>query len=86
MQGLGASAISQKYGIRSLTEAQDYVTHPILGPRLREITKIVNAIEGRSVHDIFGYPDDLKFRSCMELFAQATPDNAEFEFALQKYL
>lgn len=85
MQGLGSSAMSQKYGISSLEEAEAYVTHPILGSRLREITEIVNSIEGRSVHEIFGYPDHMKFRSCMELFAKATFDNAEFECALRKY-
>lgn len=85
LQGLGRSAMSQEYGIASLEEARAYVTHPTLGPRLREITSIVNAIEGRTIHEIFGYPDDMKFRSSMTLFARATQENAEFVQALQKY-
>jgi len=59
--------------------------HSILGPRLRECTGLVNLIEGRSIEQIFGYPDDLKFRSCMTLFAHATPENQVFMDALQKY-
>src|SRR5215472_7529064 len=55
------------------------------GPRLRECTRLVNLVEGRSIGEIFGYPDDLKFRSSMTLFAQATPDNEVFVAALEKY-
>jgi len=83
--GLGHSPTAQHYAIRSRTEAEAYLLHPILGPRLRECTRLVNAIEGRSISGIFGYPDDLKFRSSMTLFAHTTSDNAEFLEALRKY-
>lgn len=83
--GLGASAMAQRFAIASLDEARAYLSHPVLGARLRECTRWVNAIEGRPIEQIFGYPDDLKFRSSMTLFAQATDDNAEFMGALSKY-
>jgi uncharacterized protein (DUF1810 family) len=85
LHGLGSSAISKTYAISSLKEAAAFAAHPILGPRLREVTRIVNAIEGRSIHEIFGYPDDLKFHSSMTLFARATTDISEFQAALVKY-
>jgi uncharacterized protein (DUF1810 family) len=75
IKGLGSSPMAQKYAISSRAEAEAYLGHPILGPRLRECTGLVTAIEGRSIDDILGYPDDLKFRSSMTLFAHATSDN-----------
>ena len=84
MRGLGHSPMAHKYGIASRTEAVDYLKHPVLGPRLRECTNLVNQIEDRSIDEIFGYPDNLKFRSCMTLFASATPDNAAFLLAARK--
>lgn len=83
--GLGLSPTSQHYAIRSLHEAQAYLEHPILGPRLREICRILLGIEGRTAHEIFGSPDDMKLRSSMTLFAHATPDNAVFADVLSKY-
>ncbi|MHB8885411.1 MAG: DUF1810 domain-containing protein [Methylovirgula sp.] len=83
--GLGRSEMSHRFAISSRAEALAYLAHPILGPRLRECTSFVNDIEGRTATQIFGSPDDLKFRSSMTLFASATPDNAVFEEALQKY-
>ena len=85
MRGLGSSAMSEKYAISSLDEAGAYIAHPILGPRLTKITKIVNAIEGRTIEQIFGYPDNLKFHSSMTLFARAASDHPEFQAALDKY-
>lgn len=85
IDGLGASAMAQRYAIGSLEEARAYLAHPVLGPRLRECTALVNAVEGRSIDRIFGYPDTLKFRSCMTLFAHATEDNAVFRTALDRY-
>ena len=82
--GLGFSAMAQKYAIASLDEAQAYLRHPILGPRLEDCTRLVVAVDGRSVHDIFGSPDNMKFRSSMTLFAQAAPDGV-FTEALKKY-
>jgi len=85
IRGLGQSEISQRLSIGSLYEAEAYFEHPILGPRLRECTQLVNAIQGRSVEDIFGYPDHLKFRSSITLFAQAAPGEKVFNEALDKY-
>lgn len=84
-EGLGHSPTARMYAISSREEAEAYLKHPILGPRLRECTRLVTLVEGRSIHQIFGYPDDLKFRSCMTLFAHATSDNQAFRDALQKY-
>lgn len=83
MRGLGHSVMAWKYGIASQAEAEAYLRHPILGPRLRECTELVNQIEGRPIDEIFGYPDNLKFRSCMTLFARAAADNAVFTQALR---
>jgi uncharacterized protein (DUF1810 family) len=85
IKGLGYSAISVKYSISSLDEARAYLDDAVLGPRLLECTRLVNQIAGRSVEDIFGYPDDLKFHSSVTLFAQAAPENQIFRDALQKY-
>jgi uncharacterized protein (DUF1810 family) len=85
LRGLGHSAMAHHYGIASRAEAEAYLAHPVLGPRLRKCTRLVNAIEGRSIDQIFGYPDNLKFRSSMTLFAQAATGNQEFTGALQKY-
>jgi uncharacterized protein (DUF1810 family) len=85
MKGLGVSSTSDWFGISSLSEAQAYLRHPVLGARLRECTELVNRVEGRSLREIFGSPDDLKFRSCMTLFAHATEENRIFLDALRKY-
>jgi uncharacterized protein (DUF1810 family) len=85
LRGLGNSAMAQRYGIGSLAEAEAYLAHPELGPRLLECTGLVNAVQGRSAHDIFGTPDDLKFRSSMTLFASAQPGTEAFSAALGKY-
>ena len=83
--GLGSSPTAERYAISSRQEAEAYLQHAVLGPRLRECTQLVNAIEGRSIHQIFGYPDNLKFHSSMTLFAYATADNLIFKDALRKY-
>ena len=69
----------------SRQEAKAYLEHPILGPRIRECTRLVNLVEGRSISEIFDQPDDLKFRSSMTLFAAVAPDDQFFKDALQKY-
>ena len=69
LEGLGNSATARAYAIRSLDEARAYLAHPLLGARLRECTQLVNALTGRTLEEVFGYPDDLKFRSAMTLFA-----------------
>ncbi len=83
--GLGQSDMARRYAIESLAEAAAYLEHPVLGSRLRECTELVTAIEGSSIDEILGYPDDLKFRSSMTLFAHAGPDNRVFQHALAKY-
>jgi uncharacterized protein (DUF1810 family) len=85
IQGLGSSSTSRHYAITSLREARDYLEHPILGPRLRECSEAVLAVEGRSVSEIFGYPDDLKLKSSMTLFASAAQPGSVFERVLEKY-
>jgi uncharacterized protein (DUF1810 family) len=85
MKGLGHSGMADYYGIASRQEAEAYLAHPVLGPRLRECTRLVNLVEGRAIDQILGYPDDLKFRSSMSLFAAAASDNQDFSDALQKY-
>jgi uncharacterized protein (DUF1810 family) len=85
IQGLGYSPLARKFAIASLEEAKAYLDHPILGARLRECCRLVNQVEGRSIEEIFGYPDDLKFRSSMTLFAHATSDDQIFRDALKKY-
>ncbi len=83
--GLGRSAMAQTYAIQSLAEARSYLVHPLLGARLRECTQAVLNVEGNSAHAIFGSPDDMKFRSCLTLFARAAPDEPLFRAALEKY-
>lgn len=85
IKGLGSSPTAIQFAISSLQEAEAYLRHPILGPRLRECSRLVTLVEGRSINQIFGYPDDLKFRSSMTLFARTTGENQIFKDALQKY-
>jgi uncharacterized protein (DUF1810 family) len=85
IEGLGFSARAQRYAIASRDEAAAYLGHPSLGPRLRECTQLVNCVAGRSIDEIFGSPDNMKFQSSMTLFAHATSDNQDFSEALQKY-
>ena len=86
LRGLGSSPTAQRYAIGSLDEARAYLAHPLLGARLRRCTELVNRLEGRSAQQIFGQPDELKFRSSMTLFARAAAGAGEpFEEALAKY-
>jgi uncharacterized protein (DUF1810 family) len=85
LAGLGSSAMAARYAISGKREAQAYLAHKILGSRLRQCTPLVNEVEGRSVSEIFGYPDDLKFHSSMTLFAQVAPQEQGFNEALRKY-
>ncbi|MBC9876112.1 DUF1810 domain-containing protein [Bradyrhizobium sp. INPA01-394B] len=82
--GLGFSAMSRRYAIGSRAEAEAYLAHPILGPRLIECTRLVLAVEGRTIHAILGAPDDAKFRSSMTLF-EAVSNEAVFSEALARY-
>ncbi len=85
MRGLGRSPLAQKYGIASAAEARAYLAHPILGPRLIECTQLALDADKASAGDIFPFPDDLKFRSCMTLFAQTAAEPSVFSAALRKY-
>jgi uncharacterized protein (DUF1810 family) len=83
--GLGHSEMAQRYAIGSASEALAYLQHPVLGPRLRTCTQAVLYVEGRSADQIFGSPDNMKFRSSMTLFAQVATDEPMFAAALAKY-
>lgn len=85
LRGLGRSSIAQLYGIADLSEAQALLGHPVLGPRLVECARLVLAVRGRTVHQIFGWPDDLKLRSCMTLFELAAPEESVFGEVLDRY-
>ena len=85
LSGLGHSDMARRYALGSLGAARAYLAHPVLGPRLRHCTGLVNAVEGRSAHDIFGAPDDLKFHSSVTLFHLAAPEEGLFATALAKY-
>jgi uncharacterized protein (DUF1810 family) len=85
IKGLGTSATAQKYALTGIEEAKAYLNHSLLGFRLRECTQLVNGVVGRSIEDIFGYPDHLKFRSCMTLFAHMSAGDKLFTAALAKY-
>jgi uncharacterized protein (DUF1810 family) len=84
IKGLGHSETARRYALHSLDEARAYLAHPVLGPRLRECTRLVLAVNGKAIGDIFGAPDDLKFRSSMTLFARATTEPI-FRQALDKF-
>jgi uncharacterized protein (DUF1810 family) len=85
LRGLGSSPMADRYGIGSREEAEAYLAHPVLDSRLRDCTELVNAVQNRSIQEILGYPDDLKFRSSMTLFSGVTDNNGVFRAALEKY-
>jgi uncharacterized protein (DUF1810 family) len=85
IEGLGHSALAREYAISSLEEAEAYLRHPVLGFRLEHCARLVAAINGRPIEDIFGYPDYMKFRSSMTLFSYASRGEEIFSECLQKY-
>jgi uncharacterized protein (DUF1810 family) len=85
LKGLGTSQMAAEFAISSRQEAEAYLKHPVLGPRLRECSRLVTVVPGRSIDQIFGFPDDLKFHSSMTLFASVASENKIFKDALQKY-
>lgn len=85
LKALGKSSIAKYFGIESQGEALAYWQHPVLGHRLKECTEHVLAVDDKTAHEIFGSPDDLKFRSCMTLFAQVAPEEPLFGKALDRY-
>ena len=84
LRGLGHSAMAQRYGIASAGEALAYWQHPLLGPRLAECTALVLAVQGRTLHEIFGSPDDRKFASSVTLFAHVAPQEPLFVQAIER--
>jgi uncharacterized protein (DUF1810 family) len=85
MRGLGFSPMSHTFGIESKAEARAYLDHPVLGPRLRECTQFMLAVPHDDIDLVMGYPDDLKFRSCMTLFEAVAPEESMFKAALDKF-
>ncbi len=84
-EGLGFSSTSRRYSIKSALEAEAYLRHPVLGPRLIECALALLGVEGRSAFEIFGSPDDMKLRSCATLFACVSPAGSVFDRLLDKY-
>lgn len=85
LDGLGRSQTARFFAVKSLTEARAYLAHPVLGKRLRECTAAVLAVPGRTASEIFGSPDDIKFRSSMTLFERAEPECDLFSDALDRF-
>jgi uncharacterized protein (DUF1810 family) len=85
LAGLGASATARRYALRSGDEARAYLAHPLLGANLRQCLRLVLASSARDIGEIFGPPDDLKFRSCVTLFAAVVPEQGLFSEALQRF-
>ena len=85
LRGLGSSPTAVRFAISSIDEARAYLSHEVLGPRLRECAGLVARIDGRTAEQIFGWPDDMKLRSSMTLFARAADDNADFVAVLDKF-
>jgi len=85
LRGLGHSAMARHYGIASREEAAAYLAHPVLGARLRECVQLVLSVRGRTAHEIFGSPDDLKLRSCLTLFREIDGADSVFGRALDQY-
>ena len=85
LDGLAFSSTSKHFSIKSAQEAQAYLDHPILGPRLRACAEAVVGVEGRTAAEIFGSPDDLKLKSCATLFAFVSPQSTVFDRLLVKY-
>jgi len=83
--GLASSPTAQHYALSGLDEARAYLAHPVLGPRLVECAELAAAVEDGSAAEVFGYPDDLKLRSSMTLFARAAPDTPAFAAVLDRY-
>ncbi len=85
IEGLGFSPTTRHYSIKSLEEARQYLAHPVLGPRLKECTEAVLAVQGQSAADIFGYPDDMKLQSSMTLFELVSGPRSVFGRVLDRY-
>jgi uncharacterized protein (DUF1810 family) len=88
LEGLGHSSMARRYAIRDLDQARRYLADPLLGSRLRRDVRLMTSHKGKSAWDILGSPDDLKFRSCLTLFSEATSDDSDrmlFKQALDQF-
>jgi uncharacterized protein (DUF1810 family) len=85
IEGLGHSSTAKYYSIKSIEEAKEYIAHPVLGKRLLECTNILLHINGKTADEIFGYPDNLKLKSCMTLFNFIAPEQEVFEIVLKRF-
>lgn len=85
IDGLACSSTAEHYAIKSVEEARAYLAHPLLGRRLLECAEALLRVQGRSAAEIFGFPDDLKLRSCATLFAAVSPETAVFQRVLDRY-
>jgi uncharacterized protein (DUF1810 family) len=85
LAALGRSPTAQRYGISGLSEGRAYLEHAVLGPRLRECSRLATEVQGGSAEEVFGWPDNLKLRSSMTLFAHCTDDNRDFLAVLDRY-
>lgn len=85
IDGLGSSPAARHYAIKSREEADAYLRHPVLGPRLAACAEAALAVDGRSAREMFGSPDDLKLRSSATLFAAIAPGGSVFERVIEKY-
>jgi uncharacterized protein (DUF1810 family) len=85
LRGLGSSPTAVRFGVSSMDEARAYLAHELLGPRLHECARLVARVDGRTAGQIFGWPDDMKLRSSMTLFARAADDNDDFVTVLDKF-
>ena len=84
LRGLGRSAMAERYGIVSVAEAREYLIHPVLGPRLKDYVDAIMPLRDRTLHEILGSPDDMKFRSSVTLFAMVDPEDPLFRAALDR--
>ena len=85
LDGLGSSSTTRRYSIKSVAEAEAYLQHPVLGPRLLEIARATLEVQGRTAAQLFGSPDDMKLRSSATLFASISPTGSVFEQLLDRY-
>lgn len=85
MAGLGSSSTARKFGITSQAEARHYLKHPVLGSRLKECTQLLLQLPEQNINKIMGFPDDLKLRSSMTLFAAVAPEEPAFHALLDKF-
>lgn len=85
LRGLGRSAMAERYGIVSAAEVREYLIHPVLSPRLKDCVEAIMPLRDRTLHEILGSPDDLKFRSSMTLFAMVDPEDPLFRVALDRW-